>query len=86
MESVARRDVTGVSFGFLVNPGGDTWSRRDGKAVRELLSVSLTEISIVSWPAYPQTEMHVREQLNSEILAELTRRGARIQELVGVCK
>lgn len=80
--SVARRDVTGASFGFTVPDGGDTWSRRDGQPIRELLRVVLIEISIVSWPAYPQTEVHVREGVSSEILAELNRRRERLLELV----
>jgi HK97 family phage prohead protease len=83
MTSVARRDVTGASFGFTVPDGGDTWSRRDGRPIRELLRVVLIEISIVSWPAYPQTEVHVREEISSEIRAELNRRRARVQQLVG---
>lgn len=73
-----------MSFGFVVNlHDGDTWSRPNGKPVRELLSVTLVEISVVSWPAYLETEVHVREAINEDVLAELNRRRVRVQQLVG---
>ena len=81
--SVSRRDVTGCSFGFQIDPNGDTWSRPKGKPVRELLSVTLVEISVVSWPSYLATEVHVREEISSEVLAELNRRRVRVQQLMG---
>lgn len=83
MTSVARKDISQMSFGFTVDVGGDTWSRPKGRPVRELLSVTLMEISVVSWPAYQQTEVHVREETNAEILSELARRRERIQQLMG---
>ncbi|MEO7860969.1 MAG: HK97 family phage prohead protease [Nitrospirales bacterium] len=85
MTSVARKDISQMSFGFFVDPNnGDTWSRRDGKSVRELLSVTLLEISIVSWPAYTQTEVHVREEAEAPeaVRAELNRRRKRLEALV----
>ena len=81
--SVARKDITGCSFGFTVDHNGDTWSRPKGRPVRELLSVTLVEISVVSWPAYLETEVHVREAINEDVLAELNRRRVRVQQLVG---
>lgn len=49
----------------------------------ELLSVALVEISVCSFPAYIETEVHVREKICSEVLAELNRRRVRIQQLMG---
>ncbi|OYW88799.1 MAG: primosome assembly protein PriA [Sphingobium sp. 32-64-5] len=47
-----RGDLGGMSFGFQLPAGGDTW---DGNR-RTLRSVKLLEISVVSaWPAYPDT-------------------------------
>ena len=83
LTSVSRRDISGVSFAFTVDPDGDTWARPEGRPVRELLSVTLMEISIVTFPAYLSTEVFVREQITSKILAELTRRRVRLQQLVG---
>lgn len=53
IESIKRGDIDAMSFGFTVQPGGETWSK-DGK-VRTLTDVKLFEVSIVAWPAYPST-------------------------------
>ena len=53
-ELVKRGDVTGFSFGFsLPNRGGDSWS--DDGTERVLKSVRLHEVSLVAFPAYPET-------------------------------
>lgn len=52
-----RGDLGGCSFGFSVPKGGERWN---GKR-RELRSVTLHEISIVSaWPAYSGTTVQAR--------------------------
>lgn len=52
-----RGDLGGMSFGFLVPPGGETWTGNR----RTLRAVDLKEISIVqAWPAYPETEIALR--------------------------
>ncbi|MFG1241925.1 HK97 family phage prohead protease [Xanthobacter sp. V7C-4] len=57
IELVKRGDVGGMSFGFTVPKGGETWQG----SVRTLRKVDLREISIVSaWPAYPDTELALR--------------------------
>lgn len=55
---LARQDISQMSFGFSVPPGGDNWSD-DGK-VRELRQIRLHEVSIVSFPAYEATSANVR--------------------------
>lgn len=59
-ELVARDDIRGCSFGFL--PGADTWSRaKDGSQLRTHTSVkALMDVSLVSYPAYEGTEVHLR--------------------------
>ena len=53
-ELVRRGDVTGFSFGFSMPArGGDEWSS-DGTE-RVLKSVRLHEVSLVAFPAYPET-------------------------------
>jgi uncharacterized protein len=55
-----RGDLGGMSFGFIVPKGGDSW---DGTR-RTLNAVDLREISVVSaWPAYPDTVVNARAQL-----------------------
>ena len=52
-----RGDLGGMSFGFTVTKDGERW---DGNR-RELRSVNLVEISVVSaWPAYPETSVNAR--------------------------
>ena len=52
-----RGDLGGMSFGFMVPEGGDTWQGQR----RELTRIDLKEISVViSWPAYSGTEVHAR--------------------------
>lgn len=58
MVSVERGDVTGASFGFQTND--DVWTMRDGMPLRTLRSVTLADISPVSYPAYSQTKVNLR--------------------------
>lgn len=52
-----RGDLGGMSFGFMVPKGGESW---DGTK-RTLRSIGLKEISVVqAWPAYPDTEIALR--------------------------
>src|SRR5206468_3119222 len=57
---IERGDITGMSFGFTV--GDDEWTQEGGQTVRTIKSfASLIEVSIVSFPAYPSTDVSVRE-------------------------
>lgn len=57
IELAERGDLGGMSFGFTVPEGGDSWN---GKT-RTLRSIGLREISVVSaWPAYEGTEIALR--------------------------
>ena len=54
-----RGDLGGMSFGFLVPDGGETWEGDN----RILNKIDLREISIISaWPAYPETSVSVRSR------------------------
>ena len=62
-----RGDLGGMSFGFLVNTGGERW---EGSR-RTLTSLDLREISVVSaWPAYQGTEVHARNRTPKLSLAK----------------
>lgn len=56
VESVARRDIQGQSFGFRVVT--DDWHLEDEEAIREVLDMTVFETSFVSFPAYPATTAH----------------------------
>ena len=58
-ELLQRGDVQGASFGFRVIE--DDWGETEsGFPLRELRSVALSEISLVAFPAYPETEVALR--------------------------
>jgi len=59
--AIERRDVTQSSFGFDVVK--DSWEYPDDDAEpinRTLVEVRLWDVSPVTWPAYPQTEVDVK--------------------------
>jgi hypothetical protein len=59
---IERGDVSQMSFGFSVRPGGQDWAKDDeGRVVRTLKKVRLFDVSPVTFPAYPQTDIAVRE-------------------------
>jgi uncharacterized protein len=57
-ESIRRGDVDGMSFGFRTV--ADEWHNEDGKEIRDLVDVDLFDVSVVTFPAYPQTEVGMR--------------------------
>lgn len=60
LESVSRRDVSGMSFTFqVVRPHGERFERRDGQTTRILSDMVIPEISIVTFPAYSATDVSV---------------------------
>lgn len=57
LTSIERGDITGQSFGFRTLQ--DNWSTRDGVPHRILQRVQLFDVSPVTFPAYPQTDVGV---------------------------
>lgn len=70
LASVKRGDKSGMSFGF--NTVNDEWTRNtvEGKVVykRELIDADLHEVSVVTWPAYQDTQVEARA-VTAEVLA-----------------
>lgn len=56
--SIARGDVSQMSFGFRTL--SDEWTMEDGEPVRTLKAVRLFDVSPVTFPAYPQTDVATR--------------------------
>lgn len=72
---VERRDITQMSFMFRVPKGGDEWERlSDGTNLRRLLDIELNDgdVSLVTFPAYPQTSAEARDRANQLNQAERT--------------
>lgn len=62
LPKLERGDVNQMSFGFSVRPGGQDWAKDDeGRTVRTLKKLRLFDVSVVTYPAYPQTDVAVRE-------------------------
>ena len=59
VESIQRGDLSGASFAFRVMPDGDDWEMIDEMPVRTVLDMRVLEVSPVTFPAYPQTEVEV---------------------------
>lgn len=73
VETIRRGDVDQMSFAFRVRKGGDRWTKPHGEdkdALRELLDVELFEVSPVTFPAYPQTTVSVRDFVQAMIAEE----------------
>lgn len=65
MESMARGDVDQSSFGFRVIEGKEEWEKPPAESSdrlwkRTVLEVRLFDVSPVTFPAYAQTEAHLR--------------------------
>lgn len=59
--SIGRGDISQMSFGFTVRAGGQTFDQdEEGNVIRTLSDVQLFDVSPVTFPAYPQTDVAVR--------------------------
>lgn len=59
---IERGDVSQMSFAFSVRPGGQDWAKDDeGRVIRTLKKLRLYDVSPVTYPAYPSTDVAVRE-------------------------
>jgi len=55
---VERGDLTGVSISFLASD--DAWETKEDEEIRTVKKARLREISLVTFPAYPQTDVAKR--------------------------
>lgn len=63
LESVSRRDVSGMSFTFaVVRPQGERFERRDKTVTRIITDMVIREISVVTFPAYAATDVQVAQR------------------------
>ncbi len=62
IESIRRGDVDQMSFGFITRD--EKFTETNGELIRTLLDVQLFDVSPVTFPAYPQTDVAVRSMLS----------------------
>lgn len=58
MTSLERGDIDGMSFGFRTIT--DKWETVNDEEIRTLMEVKLFDVSVVTYPAYPDTSVAVR--------------------------
>jgi hypothetical protein len=59
--SIERGDIDQMSFGFWIKAGGALWDLDAEPAERTVTEVAeLLDVSVVTFPAYPQTEVALR--------------------------
>lgn len=80
LKSIDRGDVDQMSFGFMVLPDGSSWRMEEGTLVRTLLKVELFDVSPVTFPAYPQTDVSARAELRTIAQAKLKELAAESKE------
>ncbi|WP_430488918.1 HK97 family phage prohead protease [Rossellomorea marisflavi] len=78
-ESLRRGDINQCSFGFYAT--NDTWDYAVEPAIRTLNEVELYEISVVSIPAYEDTEVSLRSK---EIDEQVEKRIKILNQIKGV--
>lgn len=80
MTVMARGDVTQMSFAF--HSAVDSWSVVDGQRMRELVDLDLVDVSVVTYPAYPETSVAVRS-MGEWVDRDAAQRRARWLRLAG---
>ena len=59
--SIDRGDIDQMSFGFRIAKGGQVWTNEGDKFLRTITRIAvLYDVSPVTFPAYPDTEVAVR--------------------------
>jgi HK97 family phage prohead protease len=55
--SIERGDLDGMSFAFI--PKTTEWRTEDGVDIREVHDLDLVDVSVVAYPAYPETDVEL---------------------------
>lgn len=71
VESLRRGDLSAMSFGFRAIK--EKWETKDEKPLRVLQEVALYDVSLVAFPAYPDTSVALRSGYAAGILSEPAR-------------
>ena len=69
---VERGDLDAMSFGFTVK--GDRWEKSEGRNTRYISDVDLFDVSVVAFPANPDTAVALRSMQDAETIDNHRRR------------
>lgn len=86
VESIRRRDVTGMSFAFRMVPNGDDWDFTTDPPTRTIRDMLVREVSVVTFPAYPQTEVALRSLQAARGTLRAPHRGVTVAERIAWSK
>lgn len=79
--AVKRGDLSGMSFAFKVPDGGDRYDHKT--KTREILKISkIYEVSVVPFPAYPQTSIEARAVMSRAEAPEVTAAKIKINQIL----
>lgn len=87
LEALMKRgDINQMSFAFSIEEDGQTWKKTgEGPWERTITKVSrLFDVSVVTFPAYPQTDAAVRAMQAVKAAAEHSARGGLTTQTAGV--
>ncbi|HET6914870.1 MAG TPA: HK97 family phage prohead protease [Acidimicrobiales bacterium] len=75
LPKMRRGDLDEMSFAFRVAPGGDEWDYSGDRTMRTLNELSLAggDVSVVTYPANPNTSVSVRAQARSTYIERMGR-------------
>lgn len=65
VETVSRGDINQMSFGFIARK--EQWEENEDQNIRTLLDVDLFDVSPVTFPAYPATDIQARSIMGIEV-------------------
>lgn len=73
LSSIRRKDITQMSFAFTVAEDGETWFEDEyHNVIRTIKKVErLYDVSPVTFPAYPQTDVSARSETDREYIGYL---------------
>jgi HK97 family phage prohead protease len=69
-ENLRLKNIRGMSFGFNVPKGGDSWDFESEMPVRTISKLDVAEVSVVTFPAYDATEVALRSLDDAKKSAE----------------
>lgn len=79
--AVKRGDLNGMSFSFTVPPGGDVYDKNTNTRIINKID-KIYEVSVVPFPAYPQTSVKARAKQNKNRQIEIRNLKIKVNQIL----